>query len=135
MLTLLREQVEKYTPEHVAETVWIEPRLIDEFNAQFMHAPKLATRMDRRRSAHQRNPDRACDCDSVRLTGACDKEGGNNGRTRPYRDVNDYQSFAETADKALGLKDLPLGPPNGVDYGTRPLESRSGRPAIQGRGC
>lgn len=115
VLTLLRKQVEKYTPEHVAETVWIEPRLIDEFNAQFMHAPKLAyhawTGVGQHTNATQ--TERAI-ATLYALTGACDKEGGNLWtNSPPYRNVNDYTSLLpkQQRDKALGLKDLPLGPP------------------------
>ncbi|WP_123295301.1 molybdopterin-dependent oxidoreductase [Comamonas sp. BIGb0124] len=115
VLTLLRQQAEAYTPGHVAATTWIEPGLVEQFNALFMHSPKLAyhawTGVGQHTNATQ--TERAI-ATLYALTGACDKEGGNLWTSAPpYRLVNEYTSLLpkEQRDKALGLAELPLGPP------------------------
>lgn len=115
VLTLLREQAEVYTPEHVAATTWIDIERVESFNALFMHAPKLVyhswTGVGQHSNATQ--TERAI-ATLYALTGACDKEGGNLWTSAPpFRLVNQYTTLLskEQRDKALGLDELPLGPP------------------------
>jgi len=115
VLTLLWKQAREFTSEHVAATTWVERGLIEEFNTLFMHSPKLAyhtwTGVGQHTNATQ--TERAI-ATLYALTGACDKEGGNLWTNAPpYRLVNDYTSLLtkEQRDKALGLEELPLGPP------------------------
>ena len=115
VLTQLRQQAELFTPEYVAATSWVESGRVHAFNALFMHGPKLTyhswTGVGQHSNATQ--TERAI-ATLYALTGACDKEGGNLWTTvPPYRSVNDYVSLLPQVqrDKALGLQELPLGPP------------------------
>ncbi|MCT9014649.1 molybdopterin-dependent oxidoreductase [Cupriavidus gilardii] len=115
VLELLRRRVEPYTPEHVARLTWVDEQRIGQFNALFMHGPKLAyhawTGVGQHTNATQ--TERAI-ATLYALTGACDRQGGNLWLSPPpYRTVNDYQALlpAEQRNKALGLAELPLGPP------------------------
>ena len=115
VLRLLAHHVEPYTPEHVAALTWIEEASIHRFNELFEHGPKLAyhawTGVGQHTNATQ--TERAL-ATLYALTGACDREGGNLWTVAPpYRVVNAYDELLATGQraKALGLRDLPLGPP------------------------
>jgi len=115
VLRLLAIHVESYTPEHVASLTWIDEASIERFNALFENAPKLAyhawTGVGQHTNATQ--TERAI-ATLYALTGACDREGGNLWTVAPpYRAVNTYEALLapEQRAKALGLADLPLGPP------------------------
>jgi anaerobic selenocysteine-containing dehydrogenase/ferredoxin-NADP reductase len=114
-LQLLARHAEAYTPEHVAALTWIDTASIHRFNALFEHGPKLAyhawTGVGQHTNATQ--TERAL-ATLYALTGACDREGGNLWTVAPpYRVVNAYHELLapEQRAKALGLGDLPLGPP------------------------
>ena len=115
VLTQLRKQAEVFTPEHVAAASWVEIEQVQAFNTVFMHSPKLTyhawTGVGQHSNATQ--TERAI-ATLYALTGACDKDGGNLWTSAPpYRTVNDYVSLLPKVqrDKALGLQELPLGPP------------------------
>lgn len=114
-LQLLKQHVAPYTPEHVANVTWIDKRKLEQFNTLFMHSPKLSyytwTGVGQHTNATQ--TERAI-ATLYALTGACDKQGGNLWTVAPpYRSVNDYEQLLPQAQraKALGIEDLPLGPP------------------------
>lgn len=115
VLSALRRHVADYTEERVAALTWIAKDRITEFNALFMNAPRLAyhswTGVGQHTNATQ--TERAIGT-LYALTGACDREGGNLWtQPPPYRLVNEYDALlpAPQRAKALGLRDLPLGPP------------------------
>ncbi|MFC4419441.1 molybdopterin-dependent oxidoreductase [Cupriavidus pampae] len=115
VLHALARHVDAYTPEHVANITWVPREQIEQFNALFMHAPRLAyhawTGVGQHTNATQ--TERAI-ATLYALTGACDREGGNLWTSPPpYRTVNDYTQLlpATQRAKALGLAELPLGPP------------------------
>ena len=115
VLSALRQHVADYTVERVAQLTWIAEDRIAQFNTVFMGAPRLAyhawTGVGQHTNATQ--TERAIGT-LYALTGACDREGGNLWtRSPPYRLVNEYESLlpASQRAKALGLHDLPLGPP------------------------
>lgn len=112
---LLREHVEAYTVAQVARLTWIPESEIIRFNALFENAPRLSyhawTGVGQHSNATQ--TERAIGT-LYALTGACDRQGGNLWTVAPpYRPVNVYTELLEPAqrDKALGLADMPLGPP------------------------
>jgi anaerobic selenocysteine-containing dehydrogenase/ferredoxin-NADP reductase len=115
VLRLLARHVEPYAPERVAHLTWIDEASIHRFNALFEHGPKLAyhawTGVGQHTNATQTERTLAT---LYALTGACDREGGNLWTVAPpYRAVNAYHELLapEQRSKALGLRDLPLGPP------------------------
>lgn len=115
VLELLRRHVDPYTPAHVARLTWVDEVRIAQFNELFMHGPRLAyhawTGVGQHVNATQ--TERAI-ATLYALTGACDRRGGNVWTCPPpYRAVNDYRALLPAAqrDKALGLDELPLGPP------------------------
>lgn len=115
VLHALARHVEAYTPEHVARLTWMTREQVEQFNALFMHAPRLAyhawTGVGQHTNATQ--TERAI-ATLYALTGACDREGGNLWTSPPpYRTVNDYAELLppEQRARALGLDELPLGPP------------------------
>ena len=112
---LLRRHVEPYTVEQVAHLTWIPESDIVRFNELFENAPRLSyhawTGVGQHSNATQ--TERAIGC-LYALTGACDRQGGNLWTVAPpYRPVNVYTDLLGPAQraKALGLRDLPLGPP------------------------
>ncbi len=111
---LLAEKVSSYTVEHVAELTWIAPENIKHFNKLFSDSPRLAyhswTGVGQHTNATM--TDRAIST-LYAMTGACDRAGGNIWTVPPpTNSVNDYSLLApEQQAKALGLKELPLGPP------------------------
>lgn len=115
VLHLLARHVEAWTPARVAEYTWIDEASIERFNRLFEGSPKLAyhawTGVGQHTNATQ--TERAL-ATLYALTGACDRKGGNLWTVAPpYRAVNLYHELlsAEQRAKALGLEDLPLGPP------------------------
>jgi anaerobic selenocysteine-containing dehydrogenase/ferredoxin-NADP reductase len=111
---LLYAAVSSYTVEQVAETTWLAPELIERFNALYEGTPKLAyhawTGVGQHTNATM--TERAI-ATLYSLTGACDRPGGNLWTVPlPVNPVNEYSLLSESQQlKALGLGDLPLGPP------------------------
>lgn len=113
---MLAREVEPYTVDEVATITWCEPQAIREFIALFASGRRIAyhswTGLGQHTNATQ--TERAV-ATLYALTGACDNQGGNLWSVAPpYRMVNDYESLLaqEQRDKALGLPELPLGPPS-----------------------
>ncbi len=111
---LLAEQISSYTVERVAELTWMAPENIRRFNSLFSGSPRLAyhswTGVGQHTNATM--TDRAI-ATLYALTGACDRAGGNIWTVSPpTNSVNDYGLLAPAQQaKALGLEELPLGPP------------------------
>jgi anaerobic selenocysteine-containing dehydrogenase/ferredoxin-NADP reductase len=115
VLELLAKEVSQYTVERVADITWADSAQIQEFNELFAGKPRLSyhawTGLGQHTNATQ--TERAV-ATLYALTGACDREGGNLWTVAPpYLGVSDYQTLLapEQRAKALGLKELPLGPP------------------------
>ncbi|WP_298255805.1 molybdopterin-dependent oxidoreductase [Bradyrhizobium sp.] len=112
--SLLTEAAAPYTLDHVAQTTWLEARKITEFFALFENSPRLAyhswTGVGQHTNATM--TERAIGT-LYALTGACDRPGGNIWQVPPpTRTVNDYSLLPkEQQAKALGIGELPLGPP------------------------
>ncbi|KDC37916.1 molybdopterin-dependent oxidoreductase [Bordetella bronchiseptica] len=112
----LRVAVERYTPDEVARLAWLDEAELAQFNAIFENAPRLSyhswTGVGQHTNATQ--TDRAI-ATLYALTGACDRKGGNLWTVAPpYRAVNGYRELLSPVQraKALGLDELPLGPPS-----------------------
>jgi anaerobic selenocysteine-containing dehydrogenase/ferredoxin len=114
VFALLAEAAGAYTPERVAEITWLKPAEVSAFNALFSGSPKLAyhswTGVGQHTNATATERSIAT---LYALTGACDKAGGNLWPVLPStRSVNDYDFLPRSQQaKALGLDQLPLGPP------------------------
>lgn len=114
-LSLMLEAAEPYDAERVAEITGIAPADLARCYALFEGAPRLAyhawTGVGQHRNATQ--TERAIAA-LYALTGATDRRGGNVWTVPPpARSVNDYTLLPEAQQrKALGLWDLPLGPPS-----------------------
>lgn len=115
-LTLLERSVQRYDTAHVADLTWIDENKVIAFNALFMDAPRLAyhswTGLGQHSNATQ--TERAV-ATLYALTGACDRQGGNLWTVAPpWRLMNPYATLlGETQrNKALGLSELPMGPPS-----------------------
>lgn len=111
---LLVERVADYTPARVAELTWLRVEDIDAFNALLATRPRLAYHSWTGVGQHTNATaiERAI-ATLYALTGACDRPGGNRWPAPPpTRALNDYNilPLAQQA-KALGLAELPLGPP------------------------
>ena len=115
VLHLLAQEAEPYDRDRVAALTRIDPELIDRFNALFAGAPRLAYHSWTGVGQHTNATatERAI-ATLYALTGAVDRAGGNLWTTAPpTRTVNDYSLLpSEQRLKALGLQDLPLGPPS-----------------------
>lgn len=116
VMQALRETVDRYTPSEVARLAWLDETELARFNAIFENAPRLSyhawTGVGQHTNATQ--TDRAI-ATLYALTGACDRKGGNLWTMAPpYRAVNGYRELlpASQRAKALGLDELPLGPPS-----------------------
>lgn len=113
--SLLTAAAAPYTPERVAEITWLDERRIADFYRLFENRPRLAyhswTGVGQHTNATM--TERAI-ATLYALTGACDRPGGNIWPLPPpTRNVNDYALLAEEQRaKALGLRELPLGPPS-----------------------
>lgn len=115
VLHLLAREAEPYDRDRVAAATRLDPIQIDRFNALFAHAPRLAYHSWTGLGQHTNATatERALGT-LYALTGAVDRTGGNLWTSAPpTRSVNDYALLpAEQQAKALGLADLPLGPPS-----------------------
>ncbi|MHC2332993.1 anaerobic selenocysteine-containing dehydrogenase/ferredoxin-NADP reductase [Bradyrhizobium sp. USDA 4454] len=111
---LLVERAAPYTPARVAELTWLDVADIDAFNALLAARPRLAYHSWTGVGQHTNATaiERAI-ASLYALTGACDRPGGNRWPVPPpTRPLNDYSILPpEQQAKALGLAELPLGPP------------------------
>lgn len=132
ILDLLAAEAAPFTVEQVARVTWVEQDLIERFNTLFSGAPKIAyytwTGVGQHTNATM--TERAI-ATLYALTGACDKAGGNVWTVSPpFNSVNDYSLLsAVQRSKALGLEELPLGPPSrgwitARDFSKAVLESK-----------
>ncbi|MDI4232111.1 molybdopterin-dependent oxidoreductase [Bradyrhizobium sp. Arg237L] len=112
---LLATEAAPYTIARVAEVSWLEERDIAAFYGLFENSPRLAyhawTGVGQHTNATM--TERAI-ATLYALTGACDRPGGNVWPVPPpTRSVNDYALLPpEQKAKALGIDELPLGPPS-----------------------
>jgi anaerobic selenocysteine-containing dehydrogenase/ferredoxin-NADP reductase len=112
---LLAAEAAPYTTAHVAEVSWLNAGDIAAFNALFENSPRLAyhswTGVGQHTNATM--TERAI-ATLYALTGACDRPGGNVWPVPPpTRTINDYALLSpEQKAKALGIDELPLGPPS-----------------------
>ena len=115
VLHLLAREAEPYDRDRVAAITRLDPGLIDRFNALFAGAPRLAYHAWTGVGQHTNATatERAI-ATLYALTGAVDRAGGNLWTTAPpTRSVNDYGLLGPAQQaKALGLGELPLGPPS-----------------------
>lgn len=111
---LLSAEAEPYTPAHVAALTWLGEAEIEAFNRLFAGRPKLAYHSWTGVGQHSNATaiERAI-ASLYALTGACDREGGNLWPVPPpTRPLNDLAILPQAQKaKALGLAELPLGPP------------------------
>ncbi len=111
---LLAAEASPYTLDHVAALTWVDKATISSFFALFENRPRLAyhawTGVGQHSNATQ--TERAI-ATLYAMTGACDAPGGNVFPVPPpTRSVNGYELLPPAQrEKALGLDDLPLGPP------------------------
>nr|WP_256570507.1 molybdopterin-dependent oxidoreductase [Bradyrhizobium sp. CCGUVB1N3] len=112
---LLTAEATPYTITRVAELTWLDESKIAAFYELFENSPRLAYHSWTGVGQHTN----ATMIERViatlyALTGACDRPGGNVWLAPPpTRTVNDYALLPpEQQAKALGLNDLPLGPPS-----------------------
>lgn len=112
--SLLRAAANPYTIERVAELTWVDESKIAAFYELFENSPRLAYHSWTGVGQHTNATmiERAI-ATLYALTGACDRPGGNIWPVPPpTRTVNDYALLLpEQKAKALGLDELPLGPP------------------------
>ncbi|MDH4573777.1 molybdopterin-dependent oxidoreductase [Salinicola acroporae] len=111
---LLEASSEPFTPSHVVEMCWVDPDPLEQFYTLLEHNPRLAYHAWTGVGQHTNATaiERAI-ASLYALTGACDAPGGNIWPTPPpTRSVNDYALLEPSQQrKALGLDELPLGPP------------------------
>ena len=113
--SLLTAAATPYTLDHVARVTWLDEGKIAAFYALFESRPRLAyhawTGVGQHTNATM--TERAIGT-LYALTGACDRPGGNVWPVPPpTRTVNDYTLLpSEQQAKALGIDELPLGPPS-----------------------
>ncbi|WNJ88512.1 molybdopterin-dependent oxidoreductase [Bosea sp. 685] len=111
---LLAERARGYTLSRVAELTWIAEAEIAAFHALLEDAPRLAyyswTGVGQHSNATM--TERAI-ATLFALTGSCDREGGNIWPVPPPANtINDLSLLPPgQKEKALGLDELPLGPP------------------------
>jgi anaerobic selenocysteine-containing dehydrogenase/ferredoxin-NADP reductase len=115
VLVMLERAAAEYDVDHVAHLTWIDAEKIIRFNELFQDSPRLAyhswTGVGQHSNASQ--TERAI-ATLYALSGACDRKGGNLWTVSPpWRAVNQYEAILapEQRKKALGLEELPLGPP------------------------
>lgn len=112
---LLAERAHGYTSSRVAELTWIAEAEIATFYALLEGAPRLAyyswTGVGQHTNATM--TERAI-ATLFALTGSCDREGGNIWPVPPPANtINDLSLLPPgQKEKALGLAELPLGPPS-----------------------
>ncbi len=115
VMHLLTREAAGFTLEHVAELTGLAPSDLWRFYGLFEGSPQLAyyswTGVGQHSNATM--TERAIGT-LYALTGATDRTGGNLWTTAPpFRTVNDYALLPkEQQQKALGLAELPLGPPS-----------------------
>ena len=115
VLALLAEEAASYTPENVTSITGLSAEMQERFYRLFEGSPRLAyhswTGVGQHTNATQ--TERAIGV-LYALTGAEDRIGGNLWTVPPpTRTVNDYALLPPGQQaKALGLAELPLGPPN-----------------------
>ncbi len=113
--SLLATEAAPYTIARVAEITWLDERNIAAFYSLFESGPRLAyhswTGVGQHTNATM--TERAI-ATLYALTGACDRPGGNVWPVPPpTRALNEYALLPpEQKAKALGLDELPLGPPS-----------------------
>jgi anaerobic selenocysteine-containing dehydrogenase/ferredoxin-NADP reductase len=114
VMRLLAREAGAFTPEHVAGITGLAPADLARFYALFENSPRLAYHSWTGVGQHSNATmiERAIGT-LYALTGASDRIGGNVWTSAPpFRAVNDYALLPEAQRrKALGLAELPLGPP------------------------
>jgi anaerobic selenocysteine-containing dehydrogenase/ferredoxin-NADP reductase len=114
VMRLLMREASAFAPEHVAGITGLAPADLARFYALFEGSPRLAYHSWTGVGQHSNATmiERAIGT-LYALTGASDRIGGNVWTSAPpFRAVNDYALLPETQRrKALGLAELPLGPP------------------------
>lgn len=129
---LLAAEAAPYTMAHVAELTWLPPSDIASFCALFAGGPRLAYHSWTGVGQHTNatSTERAI-ATLYALTGACDRAGGNLWPVAPPTNpINDTTLLAPAQRaKALGLDELPLGPPRhgwitARDFGRSVLEGK-----------
>lgn len=129
-LALLHQRAASFTPERVRDITGVAEPEQAAFYALLENAPKLAyyswTGVGQQTNATM--TERAIGS-LMALIGSCDSEGGNIWTVAPpWRSLGDYSLLSDTQKfKALGLRDLPLGPPaygwiNGRDFARAVLQ-------------
>lgn len=112
---LLTAEAAPYTIDQVAKLTWLDPEKIAHFYTLFENSPRLAYHSWTGVGQHTNATmiERAI-ATLYALTGACDRSGGNIWPVPPpTRTVSDYALLpTEQKAKALGLDELPLGPPS-----------------------
>jgi anaerobic selenocysteine-containing dehydrogenase/ferredoxin-NADP reductase len=112
--TLLAERAQPYSPERVAELTWLGQLDIMAFYSFLEGAPRLAyyTWTGVGQHSNATMTERAI-ATLAALVGSCDREGGNIWTVPPPANaINDLSLLPPgQIGKALGLTDLPLGPP------------------------
>lgn len=112
---LLGDAVAPYTTGHVSALTWASADAIEQFNACFENAPRLSYHTWTGVGQHTNASATEQAIGTLyALTGASAAPGGNLWTVPPpTRKVNDYALLPpEQQAKALGLRDLPLGPPS-----------------------
>ncbi|VVE27907.1 molybdopterin-dependent oxidoreductase [Pandoraea terrigena] len=112
---LLGDSVAPYTTARVSELTWADAAAIEQFNACFENAPRLSYQTWTGVGQHTNASATEQAIGTLyALTGAIDAPGGNLWTVPPpTRSVNDYSLLSpEQQAKALGLRELPLGPPS-----------------------
>ena len=113
--SLLTVEAASYSIERVASVTWLDEDDIAAFNALFENSPRLAYHSWTGVGQHTNATaiERAI-ATLYALTGACDRPGGNVWPVPPpTHTINDYTLLpSEQRAKALGLGELPLGPPS-----------------------
>jgi len=111
----LAAEAAPYTMSSVAATTWLDESKVAAFCALFENSPKLAYHSWTGVGQHTNATatERAI-ATLYALTGACDRPGGNVWPLPPpTRTVNDLSLLPQVQKaKALGLDELPLGPPS-----------------------
>lgn len=114
VMRLVAREAAAFTPEHVAEITGLAPADLLRFYGLFEGSPRLAYHSWTGVGQHSNATmiERAIGT-LYALTGASDRIGGNVWTSAPpARSVNDYALLSEEQRrKALGLAELPLGPP------------------------
>ncbi|TNC14495.1 2Fe-2S iron-sulfur cluster binding domain-containing protein [Methylobacterium terricola] len=114
VFALLAERARPYSVERVAALTWLDPAAIAAFYRMLEGGPRLAyytwTGVGQHTNATM--TERAIACLAA-LVGSCDDEGGNIWTVPPPANaINDLSLLPEgQKEKALGLAELPLGPP------------------------